>query len=80
MEGRDIEETMLDFIRGDYDILISTTIIESGLDIPNANTIFINDAHHFGLSELHQLRGRVGRSNRKAFCNLLSPPLSSLHT
>ncbi|NMC42046.1 MAG: transcription-repair coupling factor, partial [Bacteroidales bacterium] len=78
MEGRDIEETMLDFIRGDYDILISTTIIESGLDIPNANTIFINDAHHFGLSELHQLRGRVGRSNRKAFCYLLSPPLSSL--
>ena len=78
MEGRDIEETMLDFIRGDYDILVSTTIIESGLDIPNANTIFINDAHHFGLSELHQLRGRVGRSNRKAFCYLLSPPLSSL--
>jgi len=78
MEGNDIEETMLDFIRGDYDILISTTIIESGLDIPNANTIFINDAHHFGLSELHQLRGRVGRSNRKAFCYILSPPLSSL--
>jgi transcription-repair coupling factor (superfamily II helicase) len=59
-------------------VLIATTIIESGLDIPNANTIFINDAHHFGLSELHQLRGRVGRSNRKAFCYLLAPPLNSL--
>jgi len=78
MEGRDIENVMFDFIQGDYDVLIATTIIESGLDIPNANTIFINDAHHFGLSELHQLRGRVGRSNRKAFCYLLAPPVSNL--
>ena len=79
MEGRDIENVMFDFIQGDYDVLIATTIIESGLDIPNANTIFINDAHHFGLSELHQLRGRVGRSNKKAFCYLLAPPLSTLN-
>jgi transcription-repair coupling factor (superfamily II helicase) len=78
MEGRDIENVMFDFIQGDYDVLIATTIIESGLDIPNANTIFINDAHHFGLSELHQLRGRVGRSNRKAFCYLLAPPIDNL--
>jgi transcription-repair coupling factor (superfamily II helicase) len=78
MEGRDIENVMFDFIQGDYDVLIATTIIESGLDIPNANTIFINDAHNFGLSELHQLRGRVGRSNKKAFCYLLAPPLSTL--
>ena len=74
MDGKDIENVMFDFIQGDYDVLIATTIIESGLDIPNANTIFINDAHHFGLSELHQLRGRVGRSNKKAFCYLLAPP------
>jgi transcription-repair coupling factor (superfamily II helicase) len=78
MEGKDIENVMYDFIEGDYDVLIATTIIESGLDIPNANTIFINEAHHFGLSELHQLRGRVGRSNKKAFCYLLTPPLSTL--
>lgn len=78
MEGEEIENVMIDFVRGDYDVLIATTIIESGLDIPNANTIFINDAHAFGLSELHQLRGRVGRSNKKAFCYLLTPPLSSL--
>ncbi|HVN59071.1 MAG TPA: transcription-repair coupling factor [Bacteroidales bacterium] len=78
MEGKDIENVMFDFIQGDYDVLIATTIIESGLDIPNANTILINDAHHFGLSELHQLRGRVGRSNKKAFCYLLAPPLSTL--
>ena len=78
MEGNDIENVMFDFIQGDYDVLIATTIIESGLDIPNANTIFINEAHHFGLSELHQLRGRVGRSNKKAFCYLLAPPLTSL--
>jgi transcription-repair coupling factor (superfamily II helicase) len=78
MHGTDIENVMFDFIQGDYDVLIATTIIESGLDIPNANTIFINEAHHFGLSELHQLRGRVGRSNRKAFCYLLAPPLSTL--
>jgi transcription-repair coupling factor (superfamily II helicase) len=78
MDGTHVENVMFDFIQGDYDVLIGTTIIESGLDIPNANTIFINDAHHFGLSELHQLRGRVGRSNKKAFCYLLAPPLSTL--
>lgn len=78
MPGQQAEEIMSGFIQGDYDVLIATTIIESGLDIPNANTIFINEAHQFGLSELHQLRGRVGRSNRKAFCYLLIPPLTSL--
>ena len=78
MDGQEIENVMFDFIRGDYDVLLATTIIESGLDIPNANTIFVNDAHKFGLSELHQLRGRVGRSNKKAFCYLLTPPLSTL--
>ncbi|HUX58229.1 MAG TPA: transcription-repair coupling factor [Bacteroidales bacterium] len=78
MNGIHIENVMYDFIQGDYDVLLATTIIESGLDIPNANTIFINDAHHFGLSELHQLRGRVGRSNKKAFCYLMAPPLSTL--
>jgi transcription-repair coupling factor (superfamily II helicase) len=76
MEGLKLEKTMLDFIAGDYDVLVSTAIIESGLDIPNANTIFINNAHHFGLSDLHQLRGRVGRSNKKAFCYLLAPPVN----
>ncbi|MFW6226710.1 MAG: TRCF domain-containing protein, partial [Bacteroidota bacterium] len=76
MEGPKLEKIMLDFISGDYDVLIATSIIESGLDIPNANTIFINNAHHFGLSDLHQLRGRVGRSNRKAFCYLLAPPVT----
>ena len=78
MQGRDIENVMFDFIQGDYDVLVATAIVESGLDIPNANTIFINDAHHFGLSELHQLRGRVGRSNKKAFCYLLAPPPDTL--
>jgi transcription-repair coupling factor (superfamily II helicase) len=78
MDGVKVENVMYDFIQGDYDVLLATTIIESGLDIPNANTIFINDAHHFGLSELHQLRGRVGRSNKKAFCYLLAPPLNTL--
>jgi transcription-repair coupling factor (superfamily II helicase) len=78
MEGAKLEQVMIDFIAGDFDVLISTTIIESGLDIPNANTIFINNAHHFGLSDMHQLRGRVGRSNKKAFCYLLAPPLSTL--
>ncbi len=78
MEGTQLEKIMLDFINGDYDVLIATTIIESGLDIPNANTIIINNANHFGLSELHQLRGRVGRSNKKAFCYLLAPPLTSV--
>ena len=74
MEGAKLEQVMTDFVRGDYDVLIATAIIESGLDIPNANTIFINNAHHFGLSDLHQLRGRVGRSNKKAFCYLMAPP------
>lgn len=78
MEGRELEQRMLDFIEGDYDILLATTIIESGLDIPNVNTIIINDAQNFGLSDLHQLRGRVGRTNKKAFCYLLTPPLSGL--
>ena len=78
MEPSKLESIMLDFINGDYDVLISTAIIEAGLDIPNANTIIINNAHMFGLSDLHQLRGRVGRSNKKAFCYLLAPPLESL--
>ena len=78
MEGVNLEKIMLDFINGDYDVLLCTTIVESGLDIPNANTIIINDAHRYGLSDLHQLRGRVGRSNKKAFCYLLTPPLSSV--
>ncbi len=78
MEGAKLEKIMLDFIRGRYDVLVSTSIIESGLDIPNANTIIIYDAHHYGLSDLHQLRGRVGRTNKKAFCYLLAPPPSVL--
>ena len=67
MEGEELEKVMHDFVRGDYDVLIATTIIESGLDIPNANTMIINQAQNYGLSDLHQLRGRVGRSNKKAF-------------
>lgn len=78
MEAKVLEDKMMDFIQGDYDLLLSTTIIESGLDIPNANTIIINQAQNFGLSDLHQLRGRVGRSNRKAFCYLIVPPLMTL--
>lgn len=78
MEGSKLENVMLKFIDGDYDILVSTNIIESGLDIPNANTIIINRAHTIGLSDLHQMRGRVGRSNRKAYCYLLTPPLANL--
>lgn len=78
MEGARLEKTMMRFIEGDYDVLVSTNIIESGLDIPNANTIIINQAHMFGLSDLHQMRGRVGRSNRKAFCYLLTPPVIHL--
>ncbi len=78
MEGSKLERVMIDFINGDYDVLVATTIIESGLDIPNANTIFINNAQNFGLSDLHQLRGRVGRSNKRAFCYLIAPPLTSL--
>ena len=78
MDGKKLEKVMVDFIEGDYDVLVATTIIESGLDISNVNTIIINDAHHYGLSDLHQLRGRVGRTNKKAFCYLLAPPMSSL--
>jgi transcription-repair coupling factor (superfamily II helicase) len=78
MEGAKLEKVMLDFISGVYDVLIASSIIESGLDIPNANTIIINNAQHFGLSDLHQLRGRVGRSNKKAFCYLLAPPMNVL--
>ncbi|NGF56559.1 transcription-repair coupling factor [Parapedobacter sp. SGR-10] len=78
LEGDDLENVMLKFIDHEYDVLVATTIIEAGLDIPNANTIIINHAHMFGLSDLHQMRGRVGRSNKKAFCYLLSPPLSTL--
>jgi transcription-repair coupling factor (superfamily II helicase) len=78
MEGEKLEKIMLDFINGDYNVLISTSIIESGLDIPNANTIIINNAQSFGLSDLHQLRGRVGRSNKKAFCYIMTPPFTEL--
>lgn len=78
MEPKELEERMMSFIEGDYDMLLSTTIIENGLDIPNANTIIINQAQNFGLSDLHQLRGRVGRSNKKAFCYLVVPPLATL--
>lgn len=80
MENRKLENIIYDFIEGKYNVLISTSIIESGLDIPNANTIIINNAHHFGLSDLHQLRGRVGRTNIKAFCYLITPPLNTLPT
>ncbi len=78
MDGKQLEKIMMDFIQGDYDVLLATTIIESGIDISNANTILINDAHNFGLSDLHQLRGRVGRSNKKGFCYLIAPPFSML--
>ncbi|MDA3780473.1 MAG: transcription-repair coupling factor, partial [Bacteroidales bacterium] len=78
MQGKKLEKIMLDFIEFEYDILIATTIIESGLDIPNTNTIIINNAQNIGLSDLHQLRGRVGRSNKKAFCYLLTPPLTTV--
>lgn len=78
MDGNQLEKVMVRFIDGEYDVLVSTNIIESGLDIPNANTIIINQAHMFGLSDLHQMRGRVGRSNKKAFCYLLTPPASVL--
>lgn len=78
LEGKELEKRMISFVQGQYDVLVATTIIESGLDIPNANTILINNAQHFGLSDLHQMRGRVGRSNRKAFCYLIAPPLTSL--
>ena len=78
MKPEELEKVVMDFINYDYDVLLSTTIIENGIDIPNANTIIINDAHRFGLSDLHQMRGRVGRSNRKAFCYLLAPPKAVL--
>ena len=78
MEPSELEQIILGFVNYDYDVLLATTIIESGIDIPNANTIIINQAQNFGLSDLHQMRGRVGRSNKKAFCYLLAPPLSSL--
>ena len=76
MEGNKLEELMLAFMNGEFDVLVATTIIESGLDVPNANTIFINNANNFGLSDLHQMRGRVGRSNKKAFCYFICPPYS----
>ncbi len=78
MEAHDLENTLLDFIDGKFDVLVCTNIIETGLDIPNANTMIINNAHQFGMSDLHQLRGRVGRSNKRAFCYLFAPPLSVL--
>ncbi|HPG54953.1 MAG: Transcription-repair-coupling factor [Bacteroidetes bacterium ADurb.Bin302] len=80
MDSEKLEEILINFINGEYDILLATSIIESGVDIPNVNTMFINSAQHFGLSDLHQLRGRVGRTNKKAFCYLITPPLSSLPT
>ena len=78
MEGDQLEDTILDFMDRKYDVLVCTNIVESGVDIPNVNTIIVNNAHQFGLSDLHQLRGRVGRSNKKAFCYLLAPPMSTL--
>jgi len=78
MEGRKLEALMLGFMNGEFDVLVSTTIIESGLDVPNANTMFINNANNFGLSDLHQMRGRVGRSNKKAFCYFITPPFSAM--
>jgi transcription-repair coupling factor (superfamily II helicase) len=80
MDGEVVEEVLLGFMEHQFDVLVSTTIVESGLDIPNANTIIINQAHTYGLSDLHQMRGRVGRSNRKAFCHLIAPPLHVLPT
>jgi len=80
MPPDELEKIVMGFINYDYDVLLSTTIVENGIDIPNANTIIINGAQHFGLSDLHQMRGRVGRSNKKAFCYLLCPPLSELNT
>ena len=78
MEGKKLEELMLAFMNGEFDVLVATTIIESGLDVPNANTIFINNANNFGLSDLHQMRGRVGRSNKKAFCYFICPPYHAM--
>lgn len=78
MEGKKLEQLMLAFMNGSFDVLVSTTIVESGLDVPNANTIFINNANNFGLSDLHQMRGRVGRSNKKAFCFFITPEYSAM--
>jgi transcription-repair coupling factor (superfamily II helicase) len=78
LDGKKLEQLMLDFMQGEFDVLVSTTIIESGLDVPNANTIFINNANNFGLSDLHQMRGRVGRSNKKAFCYFITPEYSTM--
>lgn len=78
MDGKEVEKTMMLFLEGEIDVLVATSLIENGLDIPNANTMIINNAHHFGLSDLHQMRGRVGRSNKKAFCYLLIPSFSVL--
>ncbi len=78
LDGKKLENLMLAFINGEFDVLISTTIVESGLDVPNANTIFINNANNFGLSDLHQMRGRVGRSNKKAFCYFITPEFSAM--
>jgi transcription-repair coupling factor (superfamily II helicase) len=78
LDGRKLEQLMLSFMNNEFDVLVSTTIIESGLDVPNANTIFINNANNFGLSDLHQMRGRVGRSNKKAFCYFITPPYSAM--
>ncbi len=78
MDGKKLEELMLAFMNGEFDVLVATTIVESGLDVPNANTILINNANNFGLSDLHQMRGRVGRSNKKAFCYFICPPYSAM--
>ena len=78
MAPKDLEQVVFDFMNHDYDVMLSTTIVENGIDVPNANTIIINSAHNYGLSDLHQMRGRVGRGNRKAFCYLLAPPLAAL--
>ncbi len=78
LEGKKLEQLMLSFMNNEFDVLVSTTIIESGLDVPNANTMFINNANNFGLSDLHQMRGRVGRSNKKAFCYFITPPYSAM--
>ncbi|RZN83660.1 MAG: transcription-repair coupling factor [Winogradskyella sp.] len=80
LDGKKLEELMLAFMNGDFDVLVSTTIVESGLDVPNANTIFINNANNFGLSDLHQMRGRVGRSNKKAFCYFITPEYTAMTT
>ena len=78
LEGKKLEQLMLDFMDGSFDVLVSTTIVESGLDVPNANTIFINNAINFGLSDLHQMRGRVGRTNKRAFCYFITPDYSTM--